>query len=204
MTMLSLFSCGKQEKEDPNLDNSIFFDITYQTTATRIESITDWTANQGIQEMRYFIDTINVEGVDCTPTENSGCFRFHFNSYKEPQLFNTGFCSGGFEGTFTLREELTSQDDEDTADQPYNPLNPYNPPSSSGGDDTEIDEENRVYTYVFDLQVHPSRRSMSSGCTSISPLDSFTLRIIRYPNGDLIVTNYSRSMEYYMVPKLNK
>lgn len=198
---LGLSSCGKKDEEDTTVDNSIFFDITYTTQASRVEGTTTYTRVEGTQEMLYFIPNINVEGVDCTGTETSGCFRIAYQNYKEPQLFNPGVCSGGYEGTFTLRETTFTPEDENDANAPYNPLNPYQPPSSGGTEeDEEIPEEERIYSYVFDLTV--LRRSLSAGCNTVNPLDNFSLRIIRYPNGDLIVTNSSRSMEFYMIPKL--
>lgn len=197
---LSLTSCGKKKKVDETLDNSVFFDITYTTQASRVEGLTTYTRVEGTQEMLFFSQSINVPNIDCSGKDDSGCFRIAYQNYKEPQL-SSGVCSGGYEGTFTLRQtEVTTADTTD-ANLPYNPLNPYQPPSNgTTNEDTEIPEEERIYSYTFDLTV--LRRSMSAGCTAVSPLDSFSLRIIRYPNGDLFVAQPTRSMEFYVIPKL--
>lgn len=201
--LLTFISCGKKEEPNEDLDMGIFFDITYSTTGTRISGINDWTAIFGSQEVRFGVPSLQNENIDCTATESSGCFRVSYTNYKEPQLTTTGICSGGYEGVFSYSREIITEEDEDTAEQPYNPLNPYQPDGGSSGGETVTpeDEENIVYAYSFILNV--TRRSLSAGCSQLNPLDSFTMRIIRYPNGDLIVTHYQRSMEYYMVPKLN-
>lgn len=195
MVVTTLVSCGKKEEEDETVDQAIFFDIAYSTQASRIEGTTAYTRVEGTQEMLFVPDT----GDDSTAS-NSGKFMVSFQNYKEPQLFNTGVCSGGYEGTFTMNETAVTDEDTTDAEEPYNPLNPYDPEVADGDTSEEDEDKEKVYSYIFNLAV--TRRSLSSGCTSLSPLDAFSLRIIRYPNGDLIITNPSRSMEFYMIPKL--
>lgn len=200
--MILLSSCGKKEEKKEGVDDSVFFDITYFTQASRIEGTTAYTKVEGSQEMLFFIPSIGVEGINCVNEDdaNSGCFRVSFQGYKEPQLFNNGVCSGGFEGTFTLRQVETTVSDTTDANAPYNPLNPYQKPPEDTTEEEEIPEEEKIYSYVFDMTV--LRRSFSAGCNTVNPLDNYSLRILRYPNGDLIMTNSSRSLEFYMIPKL--
>lgn len=191
-----LFSCGaKEEDVDTVVDNSIFFDIAYTTQGSRVDGVTSYTRVEGTQELLFITDS----GENDVPT-NTGKFTVAFQGYREPQLFNTSLCSGGYEGTFSMRRTVNEgEGDPEDPDAPYNPQDPYNEGVPETPEEVP-DAEQEVFTFIFEMTV--TRRSLSSGCNAISPLNEFSLRIVRFPNGDLYVKNPSRGLEFYMFPKL--
>jgi len=193
---LVLISCGAQEEEvDIVVDNSIFFDIAYTTQGSRVDGVASYTRVEGSQELLFLTES----GENDVQT-NSGRFTVAFQGYREPQLFNTSLCSGGYEGTFTMRRTVNEgEGDPDDPDAPYNPQDPYNNNSPDEPEDVP-DAAQEVFTFIFDMTV--TRRSLSSGCNAVNPLNQFSLRIVRFPNGDLYVKNPSRGLEFYMFPKL--
>lgn len=192
LSAILMVSCGKKSsEEDPDLEdkNAEFFAVVYKTQASRIIGSTSWIGVQGIQRLK-FEKTSNSEDT------SGGNFTVQFDTYKEPQLANQGLCSGGFSGTFTI-QDTTEQDPVD-GDEPYDPMSEYNPGITNGDATTN---DTGVFTFLFTLNV--TQRSFASGCsTSVNPQDSFQLRIIRYPNGDLIVTNSVRNLDHYFIPEL--
>jgi hypothetical protein len=192
---LFLVSCAKKDDDEEVFDAGIFFNIVYQTQASRQIDTTSWTTVQGKQRFKFDPD------VDDTGTDTgSGNFTVQYEAYKEPQLFNAGTCSGGYAGSYTV-VITTGSGDSNSLDGPYNPLNPYNPGETTPDQtDGETADEDIVYNYLFTLTV--DQRSFSTGCTAYQPQDSFQLRILRYPNGDLVITNASRSLEFYAIPEL--
>lgn len=196
LVLFTVTSCGKKEEEEEVVDNASFFNIVYVTKASREIGATSWTTVQGFQRVKF-----NSAVDDSGATTGSGDFTYSFAAYKEPQLFNSGTCSGGFSGAFTM--QATGETSNGDELQPYNPLDPYDDGSQDLPQDSETTDEEEtdiVYNYLFSLTV--SDKSFTSGCTAVQPQDSFQLRLIRYPNGDLILTNPSRTLEFYLTPEL--
>lgn len=202
-----LVSCGKKENKDTDTDDTgMFFNIVYYTVATRSIGTSSWTTAEGRQRFKFNSD------VDTTGTATgSGTFTVQYSAYREPQLFNAGTCSGGYSGNFSFQESGSTE--EIDPDAPYDPSNPYNDGSSggdtytgndggTGGTTNSSDPCFNAQPNIFILSLTVDARSMSSGCTTYAPQDSFELRVIRYCNGDLVITNSSRSMEFYAQPEL--
>lgn len=198
--IISVTSCAKKDdKTDTTTEAGLFFDIVYYTKAVRQINTTSWNTVQGVQRFKFTLDTD-----ESGSSLGTGHFVVQYDAYKEP-LYNAGTCSGGYEGSFTVQESTT--DTTTDPNSPYNPLDPYNsgdstPPPSSSTDTGTTDgtDETTVYYYIFNLTVEDD--SFSAGCTTVAPQTSFSLRIIRYPNGDLIITNDSRSLDFYAQPEL--
>jgi hypothetical protein len=202
-----LVSCTKKEAEETEVDDQgQFFNIVYYTVASRTSGSTSWTTAEGKQRFKFMSE------VDSTGTATGGgTFTVQYSAYREPQLFNSGTCSGGYSGDLTFQESSTTETPDE--DAPYDPSNPYSDGSSggdefTGNEDDAAGEENsddpcfnkQPTTFILSLTV--KNRSLSSGCTAVAPQDRFELRVIRYCNGDLVITNSSRTMEFYAQPEL--
>jgi hypothetical protein len=201
-----LTSCGKKAEvsQDTVEQNAGFFGIVYQTTASRIMGTTPWIATNGLQRM-LVNHTGNVADT------NSGSYTFQFETYKEPQLYNTNLCSGGYSGTVNITQTTDTTVSTVSGNTPYDPSATYVPlnptpsstdPSAGGVDPiTGIAILPTYYSFDFDFTV--ASRSLSAGCNAVTPLASFTLNVIRLTKtGDLIVTNSNKGIEYYMIPQL--
>lgn len=194
VALLVTGGCAKKkatELTEDGLDpNATFFDVVYQVRASREIGTASWIAVSGIQRVKFLRTVVAEDGTE------SGNFTFQFTSYKEPQLFNSTACSGGFEGTFATQP--TTSTPTDNGGGVYNPQDPYDPGNTGGSGDTETTQS----SYYFGFNLNVTRRSLSSGCTSVNPLSSFSLIVIRFANGDLQITNSSRSLEFYLVPEI--
>lgn len=200
-------SCGKKEKAATDTDDTgLFFNIVYYTVASRTNGSNSWTTAEGKQRFKF------ISEFDTTGTATgSGTFTVQYSAYREPQLFNSGTCSGGYSGDLVFQEDSTSAPIDD--DAPYDPSNPYSDGSSGGdtftGNEDDTSSSNNSNDPCFNkqptsflLSLTVKARSLSSGCTAVAPQDSFQLRVIRYCNGDLVITNTSRTMDFYAQPEL--
>jgi hypothetical protein len=203
-----LVSCGKKNNTDTTTDDSgLFFNIVYYTVASRSIGTSGWTTAEGKQRYKFNSD------VDSTGTATgTGTFVMQYDAYREPQLFNAGTCSGGYSGSFSF-QQATTVTTPDT-DAPYDPSTPYSDGSTGTSDPftgntdpgtTTTNSNDPCFnkqptTFVLSLSVEA--RSLSSGCTAYAPQDAFELRVIRYCNGDLVITNASRTMDFYAQPEL--
>lgn len=206
-----LVSCGKKNTTETTTDDTgQFFNIVYYTVASRTTGSSSWTTAEGKQRFKF------NSAVDTTGTATgSGDFTVQYEAYREPQLFNSGTCSGGYKGTFTFQESTSTTPVDKNA--PYDPTSPYSDGSTGGdtftgntGDTTSTSNNNdpcfnkQPTTFILSLAVDtgPTGRSLSSGCTAVAPQNTFQLRVIRYCNGDLVITNSSRTMDFYTQPEL--
>lgn len=199
LLVLSISSCAKnEEEEDDGVDrNAQFFNIVYITQAVRIIGDSAWVRVEGNQRVKFSY----AEGEE--DNTSVGEFIMQYSNYKEPVLFNSTLCSGGYEGGFTLEEIIETSNPCETC--PYNPLDPYDSGTQDDTTSEEIDPETGEpivsnYKFIFTLTV--DARSFTSGCSQVNPQDSFQMRVIRFPNGDLVVTNASRNLEFYFTPEL--
>ena len=198
--VLSISSCAKKEDdEEVDVDQgSQFFNIVYITQAVRIVGDSAWVRVEGSQRIKFSY----AEGEE--NNTSIGDFIMQYANYKEPVLFNNTLCSGGYSGGFTLEEILETSNPCETC--PYNPLDDYDSGTTEDdGSNTTVDPETGEeivsnYTFLFTMTV--DARSFTSGCSQVNPQDSFQLRVIRFPNGDLVVTNASRTLEFYFTPEL--
>lgn len=184
-----LISCGtpKDSTEDNEDANNQFFDVVYITQASKISGQSSWTVVQGDQRIKFLQSS----------EASTGTFTFSFANFREPQLA-TNACSGGFTGDYTTEstEDTTVDNEENTS---YNPLDPYDPetenPDNGDEDEEEIDQ---ILVYVFDLAL--TDRSLTSGCRNYE--NAYQVKAIRFTNGDVILTDLSRNIDYYMVPEI--
>lgn len=187
---LGISSCSPTKKsEDFDDRNAQFFDVVYIAQASRVTGSSNWVKVQGDQRLKFFKSSGQEESDFA-----GGNYTVHFTNYKEPQLYNNGLCSGGFTGTFTLKETVDDVDSTETG--PYNPMNNYDSGETQEADTTDTSR----FVFIFTLSV--SERSLSASCAPLNPSDPLSLRVIRFNNGDLIVTNAQRTLEFYMIPEL--
>lgn len=166
--------------------DAVFFDVVYKTIASRLIGSTSWINVEGIQ--RYKFDKI-----DPTVT-SSGSFIVAYSSYKEPQLYNNNYCTGTVNGTFSVvQTDSTSTSSTNTI---YDPSTTYVP------DQTSTDTSSQNF-YSFNFAMTVASKSLSSGCgTTINPLASYKLNMIRFYNGDMIISYPDRGIEFYTIPEL--
>lgn len=186
-----LLSCSPKDKKSEDFEdrNAQFFDVVYIAQASRLIGTSNWVTVEGDFRMKFSRSAGQDES-----DSSGGDYTTHFTSYREAQLYNNGLCSGGFLGTFALRE--TVDDVEGGVDGPYNPMNPYN----SGTTNPEEETDTSRFVFIFTLTV--TERSLAASCAPLNPSDPLSLRVIRFNNGDLIVTNAQRNLEFYMIPEL--
>ena len=178
-----LISCSPPTTTDPTVDPATFFSITYIATESEgINLTTPWTPVQGQFLMKFTQST--------DPAANgSGTFIMHYTSYLEPQLcpFNQNcVCSGGTDGVFTVYDPNASPTPTSSA-VPYSPTTTYTP-TTNGSSSTIVDPNDPtiaiIYTYNFNISI--SESNLTSGC---KPEANRLLQIVRFANGDLIMTN---------------
>ena len=199
----SVLSCSPKEEKTDDYDDrqAQFFKVVYLTQASRAIGSNSWIVVQGDFRLKFE----RSEGQDTTDS-SSGNFTIHYTAYRETQLFNNGLCSGGYQGTFTLSETLATST-ESSPTGPYNPLDPYNPGTTTSTSSTSTDEEDITrYVFLFALTVPTNNDiSLSASCTPMHPGTApatKSLRVIRFANGDLIVTDSVRGLEFYMIPEI--
>lgn len=189
---ISLIACDSSKKDEPDIlldDTVIFFDVVYKTLASREIGTSSWYAVQGNQKIKF------DKGEN-----NSGVYTISFDNYKETHLVQPNACSGGYRGTYALGDASESGDGNE--DGPYDPMDPYDPGSGGSGDDGELDP-NVVLPVAFFFSMTVTETSLQVNCsTSITPQNPHTLRIVRFSNGELVITNYSRNLEFYMAPDI--
>ena len=203
--MLIMASCSKKEVEKLDVNqNALFFNIVYNTKYYRIKDSASWRLIQGKQTLQFLRSAAtNEEAVDL----NAGTFILTFENYKELGLSNTNACSGGYQGNFTSTAITgTSSSGDTTANPIYDPNVPYNPNEVTDAESTiNIDpvtgEEIPAATYNFEFILDVVSKSLTAGCSAVNPLSQVKFDILRFTsNGDLIVTDYNRGLEYYMIP----
>ena len=190
---LVVISCSSPtgDSDEEDTANLRFFDVVYITQASKITGQSSWTVVQGDQRFKF------LQNAD----ESTGTFTVSFANFREPQLASS-VCSGGFTGDFSIDSEDDSTV-EDEENQVFNPLDPYDPGIDvpDDGDDSE-DEVSDILVYVFTLDVPTGsqNRSLTSGCRDVPEL--FQMKAIRFESGDVLITDLSRNIDYYLVPEI--
>lgn len=197
-SLLLSFSCGKKE-DKVKISNDNFFDVVYESIAVREAGRTEWTLTDGSRDVKF--DTTTKVGDDEElPNYLEGTFKFVLNEYSRSQAIAP--CSGGWNGTFIVNMYVGQQTVSGPAQDPngnYNVLDPYDP---SGGvvsvNPEDLVEE--IKTYIFDnivknVELYPQE-------TCAFPFTTHSLKVVRFPNGTLIMEDTSKALEYFYRPKL--
>lgn len=197
-----LISCAKKDNEvaDPSLNN-LFFDVVYNTKFYRSIGTSAWKNVEGIQQLKFTNNQGDTETGNLD--SSSGTFTMFYSNYKEIGLLNATLCSGGYTGSFF---STATNGEVCGPEEVYNPNNPYNPcVGESEEENTNVDPitgqilPKDIYQFSFQLSVE--RRSLAQGCSIISPLEVVNYDITRITsNGDLIVKDLNRNIEFYMIP----
>lgn len=185
MIALTIFcaSCDKIAEEEVE-DTGFFYDVVYQTVATRQTSNHSWVNVQGVMQMKF---TQN--------TGEQGTFAFYYANYKEPQfVFN--ICSGGFKGNFTLLDE---QESSNCTEGPYDIMCPYGDGSSSnsGGESTvegpldpnDTDTPQKITAYQFQLEI--TARNLDPACR---PESNRNVLLYRFVSGEIVIKSEYREL----------
>lgn len=200
ISLISLVACSAKEDKTEDYEDrqAQFFKVVYLAQASRAIGSSNWITVQGSYRLKFD----RSEGQESSDS-SGGDFTVHYTAYRETQLYNNGLCSGGYKGTFSLVETVASSNESDQTG-PYNPLDSYN----SGNPEVTEDDENDLSRYVFLFSLNIASNddiSMSSSCTPMNPGIAPTtrsLRVIRFANGDLILTDSIRGLEFYMIPEI--
>lgn len=198
LSLFTLFSCG-EKKEDDEYNNDTFFDIVYETLAVREAGRNDWILIDGIRDVK-FNTTTKVKKDEELPNYLEGTFQFVLTNYTRSQAITP--CTGGWTGNFTLNLFVGSEAPGGTTQpngEPYSVLNPYNPNGGTISIDPEdvIDE---IRTYLFENTVTNVSLYPQETCTF--PFTTHSLKVVRFPNGTLILEDLSQGLEYFLRPKL--
>lgn len=221
MMSCSQDECANSDSDEckkTDLEVKGFFDVAYETVASRPVGDPTWVYVSGCKAVK-FKTTTDVSDDEALPDTLEGSFVFSLTSFKRtPSAAN---CSGGNQGSFALTfqdgEQVTSVSDEDKP--PYSVFDPYNDVTRVENEDEDNttgaeDEDDEIRTYIFSLK--PSLESVqpASSCTGqiycgnagtinqeTSPCD-YSIKIVRFPNGHLIVDDTIKSVQYYFKPRL--
>lgn len=202
MILFLCISCAQEsenDKEVTEFDEVSFFSIVYETLAVRQIGQTDWTLTTGDRDVKFDTST-TIDENETLPDQVEGTFQFALTEYTRSQAIAA--CTGGWDGNFTLdlfEEGGSTGYVEDLGDVPYNVLDPYI------GDDTEevIDPDavvEGIRTYFFSMNVNNVSLFPQESCSF--PFTNYSLKIVRFPNGTLILEDSSKGLEYFMRPKL--
>lgn len=193
MSCILALSFGCAKKTAPSILNETqFFDIVYVSTQYRAPGGTTWFPTSGLYEMKFLQDT--TEGASAI----GGTFSMHYTSYLESNLCPYGencVCSGGLTGLFTDGPKLA-----EPTTGPYDPSTTYNPGGESGAGTAPTDSNvSKIYTFNFSLNFQVN--TLTSGCANGHKFNQ-PLKVYRFSNGDLIVTNDTSQL--YMTPEIKK
>jgi hypothetical protein len=204
-----LGSCGQEvEEEKTEFEQQSFFDVVYETTSARPIGELVWTKIDGSRDVKFDSNVI-LEDEDSIPSLIEGTFVFKLVNYT--WLKSIEECSGTWDGKFDLSFVSVGSDNSNVIsveDVNYSILDPYNPNNGTDSiDPNDIIEE--IRTYQFDLTVenvnlYPTVENvnLSPQETCSFPFTTHSLKIIRFPNGTLIMEDNSKGLEYFLRPKL--
>lgn len=196
LIFLTLFSCGRREEEEEfsELQERSFFDIVYQTVAVRPIGNNTWRTPTGVREVLFDITT-DISDDEQLPQNIQGNYTIVYTGYTR-DISNIPPCQGGYEGTFTVEnivsDNISQEDAED--DGIYTVFDNY----SNGVLPDEGDVE--VLTYRFDLSETNRSLNPVDGCPAL--LNNYTLRAIRFQNGEVIMEDVQQGLEFFMRPKV--
>jgi hypothetical protein len=201
--LLFITACSKTTTSTTSaIDELGFFDIVYETVATRTLGDTTWIAPiVGTREVK-FLTTTTVSEDDALPSVLEGTFTYSVQGYA--RLSSQTPCSGGFNGTFSMTysasnsSTTTTTSTSVTTEANYDIMTPYNTTDSSS---TSTSDETvaTINTFEFDLTVL-NKSFTPTNC--MTPGSTNTIKIVRFSNGDLIEDDPSKNLQYYLQPKL--
>lgn len=213
--------CANSDSEEckkTDLEVKGFFDLAYETVASRPVGDPSWVYVSGCKAVKFKTNTA-VADDEALPETLEGTFVFSLTSFKRTSSAEN--CSGGNQGSFALtfqdQEAVSSVSAEDKP--PYSVFDPYNDVTRVENEDEDdttgaTSEDDEIRTYIFSLK--PSLESVqpASSCTgqiycgnagtinqTESPCD-YSIKIVRFPNGHLIVDDTTKSIQYYLKPRL--
>lgn len=220
--------CANSDSEEckiSELEKIGFFNITYETLASRPISTTpsDWIDVAGCREMKLGT-SVTVNDDEALPDALTGDFTIALQGFK--RTLSSGSCTGGNAGGFSLtfQNEEAADSVPEEEKPPYSIFDPYNNVNRVNPNDEEVnsDPENEIRTYIFGMT--PSRESMSpasqcvgqiycpaesGGVNDPDGIDqennpcSYSLKVVRFPNGHLILDDTSKGVQYYLKPRLS-
>lgn len=179
LSLTAIVGCTKEEEElGTDVDSTAFFDVVYQTAATRETANVGWTPVTGIMQMKV---------VQSTATE--GTFIIFYRTYHETQ-FNFPVCSGGYKGNFVIPTSSSTS----PTDGNYDVNTPYNGGTSTTTTGTQGVDANgntieEILPYTFNLSI--TSRNLDANCR---PESNRTVQIARFSNGEIILKSEYRQL----------
>lgn len=186
----TLTSCGKQEEEKEGFQYSFEKQTFVQSVYREVDAETGWFSHSGQRTIR--IEPNNYKNSFNYYLEYAGvyCFgeteaTYRYVSQKEFALaINTGGTTGG------SSSGSGSGNDDDGI---YNPHDPYETPEEPVEPDSKAD----VMDYFMISTI--TKNTVTAGCNF--PIESVQYTHFRlFQNGDLIVKDYNRRLEYWFKP----
>lgn len=190
---LILLGCGKvKEKEDLTVSNDNFFNIVYDTIAVRDIGSTTWISPIVGERQVKFNVTTTVGEDETLPDVLEGTFTFSLGDYAKTVTQTK--CSGGYAGTFVLTTSVASTTATNTGGASnILDITDYNPSTSPTSETVDIKN------YFFELKVTAST-FVPTACATPNP--THDIKVVRFENGDLIMDDGSKGLQYYLRPKL--
>lgn len=197
-----LTSCGKKTTTTTTaLQDLGFFDIVYETIATRTLGDTTWISPViGSRDVKFLTTTV-VNPDESLPSVLQGTFTYSYQAFA--RLSSQATCSGGYNGTFDMTYQDVGTTVGTTVTNPpnYDILSPYTTTSTSTSTTTTstTDTPATINTFAFDLTT-VNQSFTPTNCAN--PPSINTIKIVRFSNGDLIEDDQSKNLQYYLRPKL--
>jgi hypothetical protein len=171
-----------------------------------------------------FDTKVSVDDDEALPETLTGNFTVALQNFK--RTLSAGSCTGGNAGGFSLTFQGNESADSVPEDEkpPYTIFDPYNDVTRVNKNDEEInsDPENEIRTYIFGMV--PKRETMnpasqcvgqiycpsnSGGVNDPNGIDQeknpcdYSFKVVRFPNGQLILDDTSKGVQYYLKPRLS-
>lgn len=196
LILILLSSCGKKKETPTALQELGFFDIVYETIATRAIGDTSWISNVGTREVK-FLTTTTVTEDESLPPVLQGTYTYSFQGFSK--LASQAACSGGFNGSFdmTYQDQGTTSGTTVTQEPKYDPLGTYNADTNT----TTTADTNIAIINTFEFSLTLLNKSFTPlNCET--PPNTNTIKVVRFSNGDLIEDDTAKNLQYYLRPKL--
>lgn len=173
-------ACSPKKEEETEVDSNFFYDVVYETVATRENSTYAWQAVSGTMRMKF---TQN--------TEDQGTFQFYYRNYYEPQFVYSS-CTAGYSGNFTRK--TTSETTNPNSG--YNVLDPYVPPGGGSTTPEPVDEDEdepaQIQIFEFTLRINNKTNPWPENCRQESDRDVI---LYRFANGEVIMKSEYRDLK---------
>jgi hypothetical protein len=201
LSLLLVNSCGQQAEEETTENDELkFFDVVYEGLTWRPIGNDTWIQSTGERLMKFETTTV-IGDEEVLPENLEGTFAFSLGAYKK--ISTDPSCEGKYQGTFLLKlfetntiGEVAAGDDSECASS-WGVYCPYDP-----NPDSTIDPEDQVdniRTYQFEMKI-TQQQFFPTNCES--PFITHDLKVVRFPNGTLIVDDTSKGLQYFFRPKL--